>query len=537
MAENTTYASLALTEADHQAYEEALRNFPLGEHYPIFVKGKPSLKRKEALRDIDPSDTSVVIATFPQANVRDVDCAVRTAKSTTGALKQMGWKGRFEILSRARELIRQKKYDIAAILTYEAGKNRGEAMAEVLEVIAMIDAYEKFLLESNFYSYPTNDGSEAPYEQVEISLEPLGGPVAVIVPFNFPFALCANMAMSAFLAGNPVILKPASDTPLATLQWRNIMVEAGAPEESHLFLAGPGSTVGEALLWHEDIRGIAFTGSSDVGLHINNVCAERAEKERVNIRFVAEMGGKNPVIVTRHADIRKAAMGIVRSAVGFGGQKCSAASRVYVEREVEEELWNALRDPELLRMVVGGDPKNRETFLGPLINKGAVEKYWRAVNEMMALGAPMIALMNLDQIESDGLSAFIKMGEHGYFVTPFVARIPHDHWLSREEHFVPFVTFDVVESLEEAVEKANDTVYGLCAGIFTENEEEAQYFLDNIHAGVVYVNRKGGATTGSWPTIQSFGGWGMSGLRGLSAFGPWYLTSFAREQCRTRVLR
>lgn len=547
MTQGTTYNLLKLTEKDHAEYEFELQKLGEGipssrKHYPIYSDGRGlffvNTLARGSVTDYNPAEKTSIVSVFPEANSDDVDRAVETASKASGTVRKLGWENRLEILQNARPLVEREKYRIAACLTLEVGKVRGEGVAEAMEVVAMIDAYEKFLTEERFYRRELADGSEVPYEKTVSSMESVG-PTPVIVPFNFPFALCANMSMAAFLAGNPVIIKPPEDAPLASLLWRGIMVEAGAPEEAVLFLPGDGK-VGKMLAEHpsREIGRVAFTGSMRVGVELTISCAMLG-RQGINRKVIAELGSKNPVIVTRNADLAKAASGITRSVTGFSGQKCSAASRVYVERPVMEELIARMTDPVFLKPYTVGDPAKRSTWTGPLVNEEAYRRYQLIVRELGTRSRKeSIKVMAFCNRESADMAYMGDLQEHGYYVTPLlVLGIDHEDHLARYEHFVPLVTIHPVDSLAEAVEKANDTNYGLCAGLFSEDPREQEYFQDNIRFGVPYVNRALGATTGSWPGIQSFGGWGMSGLGGVNAFGPWYPLLFAREQCRTVVLR
>jgi 1-pyrroline-5-carboxylate dehydrogenase len=237
------------------------------------------------------------------------------------------------------------------------------------------------------------------------------------------------------------------------------------------------------------------------------------------------MGGKNPAIVTRHADLELAAEGVMRSAFGFDGQKCSAASRVYVERPVAREFVERLVDRS--RAIAVGDPTRRESWMGPVINERALRKFTDAVAE---------AQRDDGTIELGG-TIFTGAGtERGYFPLPTVVTgLPLDHRLFRDELFVPFLVVGEVGSLDEAIQRANATPYGLTAGIFSEDPDEVRRFLDRIEAGVVYVNRRAGATTGAWPGIQSFGGWKGSGSSGKNGLGPYYVQQFLREQSQTVI--
>jgi 1-pyrroline-5-carboxylate dehydrogenase len=241
--------------------------------------------------------------------------------------------------------------------------------------------------------------------------------------------------------------------------------------------------------------------------------------------IITEMGGKNPAIVTRSADLDLAAEGVMRSAFGFDGQKCSAASRVYVEGAVADEFVTRL--VERTRQIRVGDPTQRENWMGPVINERALGKFSDAVHEARRDGGIVVAG---GETLRDGDTA------RGYFPSPtIVTGLPLDHRLFRDELFVPFLVVGVVDSLDEAIARANETPYGLTAGIFSGDQREIRRFLDTAEAGVLYVNRRAGATTGAWPGIQSFGGWKGSGSSGKNGLGPYYVQQFMREQSQTTV--
>jgi len=241
--------------------------------------------------------------------------------------------------------------------------------------------------------------------------------------------------------------------------------------------------------------------------------------------IITEMGGKNPTIVTKNADLAKAVEGVARSAFGFSGQKCSACSRAYVDASIYDEFMDRLvkRTGELKV----GDPTNREVFVGPVIDEGAVKRYEEAVEIAKRDGGTV--RYGGSRLTEGGLGK-------GTFVQPaIVDNLPLDNDLFKRELFLPFIAVAPVESLEQAIEESNNVEYGLTAGIFTEDEDEIQTFFENIDAGVIYANRTGGATTGAWPGSQSFSGWKGSGSSGKGALGPYYPALFMREQSRTVV--
>ena len=300
-----------------------------------------------------------------------------------------------------------------------------------------------------------------------------------------------------------------------------MMNDAGIPPGVFNFVTGGGSTAGQELIDNPDVDGIVFTGSKDVGMHLIRDNGQRA----IPRPLVIEMGGKNPALVMRSADLDKASDGVMRSAFSAQGQKCSACSRVYVTRAVRDEFVRLL--VEKTKRIKVGNPLNRDAYLGPVINEDAVKTYERAVAQAKADGGK---ILTGGRRLTDGEFA------HGYFVEPtIIDGLPTNHPLFSEELFVPITVVGDVTSLDEAIALANSTEYGLTAGIFSEDDREFQQFFDRIDAGVTYANRRAGATTGAWPGINSFGGWKASGSTGRGTGGPYYVQQFMREQSRVRI--
>jgi 1-pyrroline-5-carboxylate dehydrogenase len=329
-------------------------------------------------------------------------------------------------------------------------------------------------------------------------------------------ALAGGPAGGAMIAGNTVVLKPSSDAPLMGWKFGEALRDAGLPDGVFNLVTGPGETVGQELEENPGIDGMVFTGSYEVGMKLHRSFTRDYPRP-----IITEMGGKNPAIVTRNADLDEAAEGVMRSAFGFDGQKCSANSRVYVDRSVAREFVDKL--VEKTRGIRTGDPTQRESWMGPVINQRALDTFRDAV----------------DEAKSDG--GTIEIGgqvnaERGFFPTPTVVTgLPLEHRLFHDELFVPFLVVGEVDSLDEALTLANDSVYGLTAGIFSEDKGEVQTFLDRIQAGTVYVNRRAGATTGAWPGVQAFGGWKGSGSTGKAGLSMYYVAQFLREQSHTVV--
>ncbi|MCC6312459.1 MAG: aldehyde dehydrogenase family protein [Thermomicrobiales bacterium] len=501
----------------HEAFDKALAEVEanFGQSYPMIVNGEERRASSE-FEVRAPADRSRVLARFPRGTRQDVDDAVAAARAAFPAWSGLDWQERVAILRRAEQLIRERKFRISAMLVHECGKNRVESIGEVEEAADITATYAAQV--EQHQGFVTRLDSLDPAERNKSVLRPFGV-WAVLAPFNFPVALSNGMSTGALLAGNTVVFKPASATPMAGYELARIFHDAGMPPGVFNFVTGSGEQVGEPLALHPDVDGLIFTGSREVGFDLYNRIGPNYPKP-----CITELGGKNPTIVTAKADLDKAVEGVARSAFGFSGQKCSACSRVYVERPVYDEFMDRLtrRTNEL----TVGEPADRDTFVGPVIDDRAVARYEAAVAEAQE-----------GTIRTGGKRLTGGAYDAGTFVAPTVVDgLPADHELFHRELFLPFVTVAPVDSLDEAIDLANDTVYGLCAGIFTEDRTEIEQFFDRIEAGVVYANRKGGSTTGAWPGCQSFAGWKGSGSSGKGGLGPYYVQQFMREQSRTIVV-
>jgi 1-pyrroline-5-carboxylate dehydrogenase len=342
----------------------------------------------------------------------------------------------------------------------------------------------------------------------------------VISPFNFPMALSAAPVAAALVTGNTVVFKGASDTPYTGWKTAQIFAEAGLPAGVFNYVSGPGRIVGQELLDNPDVDGWTFTGSYEVGINV----AKQGLSGRYPRPAIVEMGGKNPTIVSNTADINKAAMGVMRSAFGLDGQKCSACSRVYVQEGVYDQFKARL--VEITQVAKIGDPTSRDVYMGTVINKKAYEDYQRFMAQARADGTVLVG----GSVRTEGDMA------KGYFVEPAVVEgLPEDHDLVKNELFLPILHLAKVKTLDEAMQKANNTQYGLTAGFFGEDAQEVEWFLDNIQAGTTYTNRAAGATTGAWPGIQVFGGWKGSGSSGKGIGGLYTLALYMHEQSRTII--
>jgi 1-pyrroline-5-carboxylate dehydrogenase len=404
-----------------------------------------------------------------------------------------------------------------AHMAIEVGKTRLEALGEVEEAADLLRYYAQTFEDNNGFDHPMDNLGDSTVHTRSI-LRP-HGVFAVISPFNFPMALAAGPTAAAMIAGNTAILKPSSAAPMSAVNLVQAYRDAGIPDGVINLVMGPGDTVGAELRENPGVDGIVFTGSYAVGMDLYRTFSKDFPKPTI-----VEMGGKNPAVVSRQADLEEAAEGIVRSAFGFGGQKCSANSRVYVEKQVHDELVRLL--VEKTEAITIGDPLLRENWLGPVVDQKAVDRHQAAVAEARRDGRVFVGGERLTDRGMD----------RGFYVEPtVVGELPADHRLFRDELFAPFTAVHAVESLDEGIRLANESVYGLTAGVYSEDPGEVQRFLDTIEAGVLYVNRRAGATTGAWPGVQAFGGWKGSGSTGKAGLSRYYVAQFLREQSHTVV--
>jgi 1-pyrroline-5-carboxylate dehydrogenase len=505
------YLSEGREEEFHRLFEEGLERMELGREYPLLLREEVRLQNKFEVRS--PINNSLVVGVFQRGDQSNVKEALRLAKESYREWSQSDWRERVELTVKVAEEMRRNKYLLAATITYENGKNRFESVAEVDETIDYFNYYAQLLEENRGYVRPMEGRTMRGEEGVSV-MRPFG-PWLIISPFNFPLAITATMTLGAVITGNTAVVKPSSDTPLSAYRLVDMMLRAGFPKGVVTYVTCPGEEVSKVLDHDLEVAGFAFTGSREVGHALLKRFIELRPRPAV-----LELGGKNPTVVTSKADMRKAVEGTFRGAFGFGGQKCSATSRVFVESPVYGEFIKQLK--ARVEKAVIGDPRKRETFLGPLINRSALDKFRRFV----------------DQAQSDGgrilTGGRVREDKETYLVEPTViVDLPYSSPLWKRELFVPILLVKEVKDLKEAVELANDVDYGLTAGIFSQDQEEVRYFFDHVQAGVVYANREVGSTTGAMPGVQPFGGWKDSGWTGRNAGGPYYLLSFLREQART----
>ncbi len=515
-----TYATLrADNEELHKLYETGLEEAKkeLGGHHLNVVNGRDRAGDGE-MTVASPIDRNLILGHFARGTREDVRDAVKAARSAQPAWAAKPWKDRLELIRKAADLISERQMRYAGLMAIEVGKNRLEALGEVEEAADLLRYYAQTMEDNDGYDHPMDNLGDAAVHTRSI-LRP-HGVFAVISPFNFPMALAAGPTAAALMAGNTVVFKPSA-RPRRCRASSSIEAyrDAGIPDGVVNLVMGPGDSVGAELRENDGIDGIVFTGSYEVGMDLYRTFSKRFPKPTI-----VEMGGKNPAVVSRTADLEEAAEGIVRSAFGFGGQKCSANSRVYVEKPAHDELIRLL--VEKTEAITIGDPLLRENWLGPIVDQKAVDRHQAAVADARKDGRVFVGGERLTDRGMD----------RGYYVEPtVVGDLPADHRLFRDELFAPFTAVHAVDTFDEGLRLANDSVYGLTAGVYSEDPGEVQRFLDNIEAGVTYVNRRAGATTGAWPGVQAFGGWKGSGSTGKAGLSMYYVAQFLREQSHTVV--
>ncbi len=486
----------------------------MGQEYPFYVNGEARLREK-TLDERSPIDSEILIGKFSLATAKDAQDAVSAAKATSHEWSGKPWRERVEILNRAADNVSERVYELAALTALEVGKNQLEALGEVEEAADLIRYYCHQMEDHDGFAVPMQQLSDE--EHNRSVLRPYGVWV-VISPFNFPSALSAGPAGGALVAGNTVVLKPSEQGFLMALKLYDVFMDAGVPPGAFHVLTGLGETVGQELVGNPEVDGLTFTGSYDVGMSIYKSVAQDYPKP-----VICEMGGKNPAIVSAKADLDKATDGVLRSAFGYSGQKCSACSRVLVQREVFDDFVDLLKQKTEKTSV--GNPLEAGVYMGPVIDDKAVDRFEKASDEATKEGRVIAGGKRI----TDGDM------ERGNFVAPTVVEVPRDSRIWKEELFVPFVAVSPVGSVDEALKDANDTPFGLTAGFYSEDKSEVDQFLASIQAGVVYVNRRAGATTGAWPGVQPFGGWKGSGSSGKAGGGLYYVQLYMREQSQTVV--
>ena len=483
-----------------------------GSEIPHFIGGNQD-RSGRAYTICSPIDRTLKLAVCHVADPATVKRAIDAARAAFPTWAATKWRERVRMLEEVSRLLGERRFDLGIACLLEVGKSRLEAIGEAEEARDVIPFYAEEMRRND--GFVRKLSSAVPGEECSTRMRPYGV-FGVVTPFNYPLSTPINLAAAAIMAGNTVVLKPSEGSGLTASIIADCFLRAGPPDGVFNVVMGDDDT-GKALI-SGNIDGAGFTGSTQVGHAIHARLGERTGVRPV----IAEMGGKNPTIVSRTADLQWAAEGLARSAFGLQGEKCSSCEVAYVDESIYEKFVPALIAKASAFNV--GNPERADVFIGPLIDERAGDRYASAVEEAQAAGKVVFGGKRLTGGEYD----------NGVYVEPvIVADLPADHAQVREELFLPYLVLQRYKTLREGVERANGVQYGLTAGFYGSDAAELRYFLDNIQAGTLYANRSTGATTGAWPGVQSFGGWKASGLTGKNAFGPHYLPLFMREQNQT----
>lgn len=503
------------TDDFHKKFDDAITQVQkdFGKRYPMIIGGKEISSNNE-FQVRSPADRNLVLGSFPLATKDDTLRAIETARESFHQWSLVPYQKRVQIFREVADVFSQNKFTLAAIMSFENGKTRLEAMGDLDESVDFMRFYAEQLEVHEGFSKETKSAS--PNEKTKSVLKPYGV-WGIISPFNFPSAIAIGMTSGALITGNTAILKPSSDAPISAYKFVEAIYRKLAPGAIN-FVTGAGSIVGKTILESKLVDGIAFTGSQEVGMTgYSTFVASRPRP------FISEMGGKNPTIVSASSDIEKATDGVMRAAFGYSGQKCSACSRVYVQKSIANKFLERLVAKTVALKI--GKPWEKDTYIGPVINDNAVKKFQKASDIAKKDGKILCG----GTLVSDGNNT------NGNFVMPtIVANLPLDHELIREELFLPFLCVEEFENFDEALALANKSNYGLTAGVFSQDKNEIEKFFENIEAGVTYANRAASATTGAMVGAQPFVGWKASGISGKGAGGEYYLLQFLREQTQTR---
>jgi len=499
-------------EENKQAYLEGLKlvDSYLGQDYDLIIGGE-RVTTEDKIVSVNPANKEEVVGRVSKADRDLAEKAMQVADETFKTWRKVKPEVRADILFRAAAIIRRRKHEFSALLTKEAGKPWNEADADTAEAIDFLEYYARQMLKlKDGMPLESRVGEYNRYNYI-----PLGVGV-IISPWNFPFAIMAGTAVAAIVTGNTVLLKPASTTPVVAAKFVEVMEEAGLPAGVLNFVPGSGAEVGDYLVDHPRTRFISFTGSRDVGLRIY----ERASKVNPGQiwlkRVIAEMGGKDTIVVDSEGDLELAAQSIVKSAFGFSGQKCSACSRAVIVEDVYDQVLN--RAVELTKELTVGDPTENH-YMGPVIDQAAFDK----VMKYVAIGKE----------EGRILAGGEGDNSKGFFVQPtIVADVDPEARLMKEEIFGPVVAFAKAKDYNHALEIANNTEYGLTGAVITNNRDKIEQAREDFHVGNLYFNR---GCTGAIVGYQPFGGFNMSGTDS-KAGGPDYLLLHLQAKTTSETL-
>lgn len=485
----------------------ALVRSQLGREYPLQIGGLLEQGGDSKLLSYNPSKPTELIGIHQKATAAQANRAVELAAQYFPTWAAVPATERAARLFKAASILRERKSEFNAWLVLESGKNWAEAEADTAEAIDFCDYYARQMLRLD----SPDPLVQMPGEHGVLTWLPLGVGV-VIPPWNFPLAILAGMTVAALVAGNTVVIKPSSETPTIAAKFTEVLLEAGFPPESFQFLPGSGAEVGDLIVAHPKTRFVSFTGSKEVGLRINALAAQTQPGQRWIKRVVAEMGGKDAIIVdsTVH-DLDAAAAGVIASAFGFQGQKCSACSRVIVHEDVHDAFVAKLKP--LAEALTQGSAEDPANYMGPVIGAKAEQS--------------ILSYIEIGKQEGELLTGGVKAEGEGYYIRPTIfTGIENQHRLFQEEIFGPVLGVTRATSFDEALRLANDTEYGLTGAVYTSNPEHIERARREFFVGNLYINRK---CTGAMVGAHPFGGFNMSGTDS-KAGGPEYLLQFLQAK-------
>ncbi|RST77680.1 L-glutamate gamma-semialdehyde dehydrogenase [Siminovitchia acidinfaciens] len=500
-------------EGNKEAFEAGLDLVEgyLGKDYPLVI-GEERITTHEKIVSINPASKEEVIGRVSKADKDLVQKAMDSALSAFETWKKVKPEIRADVLFKAAAIIRRRKHEFSALLVKEAGKPWNEADADTAEGIDFLEYYGRQMLE-------LKDGKKVesrPGEYNRYDYIPLGVGV-VISPWNFAFAIMAGTTVAAIVSGNTVLLKPASTTPVIAAKFVEVMEEAGLPKGVLNYIPGSGAEVGDYLVDHPKTRFVSFTGSREVGIRIYKRAAIVNEGQMWLKRVIAEMGGKDTIVVDSKADLELAAQSIVYSAFGFSGQKCSACSRAVIVADVYDRVLE--RAVELTRELKVGDPADQGNFMGPVNDQSAFDKIMGYIEIGKKEGQLMIGGEGDDS--------------KGYFIqSTIIAGVDPKARIMQEEIFGPVVAFAKAHDFNHAIEIANNTEYGLTGAVITNNRMHMEQAREDFHVGNLYFNR---GCTGAIVGYQPFGGFNMSGTDS-KAGGPDYLLLHMQAKTTSEML-
>lgn len=500
--------------ANRKKQEEALRKIEAlaGKEYPNIIGGERVFSASK-FNSVNPSAPSQIMGVFQRGTAEDALRALDVALKTFEKWRSVPYAKRAQYLLKAAEIMRKRRFDLNATMILEVGKNWMEADGDTAEAIDFLEFYGREMLRYG----NAKTAVQLPGEKDELEYIPLGVGI-VVPPWNFPLAILAGMTTAAVVTGNTVVLKPSSDSPLIGFKFMEVMEEARIPEGVINFVAGPGGAVGDTLVKHPKTRFISFTGSKEVGIHIYQEAAKVQPGQIWLKRVVAEMGGKDAIIVDHETNIEEAAAGVVVSAFGFQGQKCSACSRAIVDEKVYERFLELVK--ARVESITVGPTKILKNYLGPVINKGSMEKIQQYIDKGLREGGKLIA---------GGKPAT----SDGYFLQPTViADVTPKATIAQEEIFGPVLAVIKARNFDEALEIANNTEFGLTGAVYSKNKRKLEKAKKEFHCGNLYLNRK---CTGAMVGAHPFGGFNMSGTDSKAGGQDYLLLFLQAKSIATKV--